>query len=79
MNDPVESKETMVKQEPRMTIDRKESVKGDVSWNFSVLAPLDPNKDADLKDRIANARIYAIKKDAIIKAALPPKEEAPKK
>ena len=68
MNEP-ETKETLIKQEPRLSIDRKESVKGDVSWNFSVSAPLDPNVDADLIDRIANARIHAIKKDKEIQAA----------
>ena len=72
MNDP-ETKETLVKQEPRVSIDRKESVKGDVSWNISIAAPLTDEIDT-LINRIANARIHAYVKEVAIQAAKPKTE-----
>ena len=77
MTDP-EIKETLVKQEPRVNIDRKESVKGDVSWNIGIGAPLTDDLDK-LINQIAEARKHAYKKDAEIRAfkleLLPKKED----
>ena len=59
------TRETLVKQEPRVSIARKESVKGDVSWNIELSAPLSEDL-AGLIDRIASARKHCLVKDAEI-------------
>ena len=74
MNEP-ETKETLVKQEPRVSIKRKEVASGESRWDIEVSAPLDV-QFADLIERIYKARLYAIGKDKFITNALPTKEES---